>query len=170
MQVDCHDQRRGLGVHARRDARTPGRRTTGPGIPRRLRPSHRQIHHALRLARQLFLPTTSPNNPDADQDTGNDRKTENATVTLDSLHGHVLDVCSFEQAPPATFADTYGERGKRFFEANAEVFGAFASAFVTPDDVPTELTPEVVWTAKGLAAPTAADLERRVEVLDVMGI
>jgi predicted TIM-barrel fold metal-dependent hydrolase len=91
-------------------------------------------------------------------------------VTLDSLHGHVLDVCSFEQAPPATFADTYGERGKRFFEANAEVFGAFASAFVTPDDVPTELTPEVVWTAKGLAAPTAADLERRVEVLDVMGI
>ena len=91
-------------------------------------------------------------------------------MASESLHGRLLDVCAFEQAPPATFADTYGERGKRFFDANAAVFEPFAAHFAVPDDVPTELTPELLWTAKELAVPTAADLARRVEALDVMGI
>jgi predicted TIM-barrel fold metal-dependent hydrolase len=91
-------------------------------------------------------------------------------VALESLHGHVLDVCSFEQAPPASFAETYGERGGRFFEANADLFGAFEAAYTVPEDAPTELTSDVVWATKGLAAPSAADLDRRPAVLDVMGI
>lgn len=91
-------------------------------------------------------------------------------VTLDSLHGRVLDVCSFEQTPFAWHGKVYGERGQRFRDANMDLVRPFEGVYGEPDGTDTELTPQLIWETKGVNAPSAADLNRRPEVLDVMGI
>lgn len=99
------------------------------------------------------------------------------TMTIDQLHGRVMDLDSHEMAPFSRYEEMFGERGRRFCDAAENVWRYIAS--FGPDDPNNtlidrpevaEITPASVWEVKGSAAPSASELSRRPEVLDAMGI
>src|SRR3974390_1288182 len=101
------------------------------------------------------------------------------TIPLEKLHGRVVDLDSHEQIPQARYPEVFGDRGKRFLEESAGLFEMIAKIADanSPGDglhinVPdtAEITEKTVWEKKGAGAPSHADLDRRPQVLDVMGI
>jgi predicted TIM-barrel fold metal-dependent hydrolase len=90
-------------------------------------------------------------------------------LTFESLHGRVLDVDSNEFIPAASWSELYGDRGVRFAESSAQLL-AMAGELGADGPDTAAITTESVWVEKGPTAPGAIDLERRPEVLDVMGI
>lgn len=98
-------------------------------------------------------------------------------MSLEALLGRVGDVDSHEQVPLPQYATVFGERGRRFFEANSELWTRMGRAFPEAENRMTfdgpdtmEITSETVWTVKGYQAPSAADMNRRPAVMDAMGI
>lgn len=96
---------------------------------------------------------------------------------LETLVGRIGDVDSHEQIPVPRYAEVFGERGRRFVEANPALWANLERAFPAPEDRMTteredtmDITPENVWTVKGFSAPSAGDLDRRPAVMDLMGI
>jgi predicted TIM-barrel fold metal-dependent hydrolase len=96
------------------------------------------------------------------------------TITLESLYGRVLDPDSHEVVLPNQFGDVFGERAANLAKSNPHLFEPTAyNQFIPTDPDLTDTmaaTPESVWEIKGSAAPSTANLDRRAEVLDVMGI
>jgi predicted TIM-barrel fold metal-dependent hydrolase len=91
-------------------------------------------------------------------------------LDVESLHGRIADVCSFDRLPFSNFPDVFGAPGRRFLDANEEPFRMWRKMMdVGPPDN-AEITTESVWTKKELEAPSAIDLHRRTAVLDQMGI
>jgi len=90
-------------------------------------------------------------------------------VTVESLHGRVLDVDSNEFIPVGRWVDLYGKRVEKLVETSALVVAA-AGGFDESASDSGEITPESVWVTKGSAAPGSSDLDRRPAVLDMMGI
>ena len=104
-------------------------------------------------------------------------------LTLEDLHGRVLDVDSHEQMAGGRWLEVFGDRYQRFAEYSDMLLqlslAQAAAAADAPDgtDVLTwnptdtqELTPETVWEKKLNGAPGTNDMDRRPDVLDVMGI
>lgn len=103
------------------------------------------------------------------------------TVTLEALHGRVLDTDSHEQVPVPRWGEVFGERAQRFAETSSEWFNSLKkSSFMgsevketdgfhldVPDDI--EITPETMWENKGVIGPSAINLDRRPAAMDVMG-
>src|SRR3974390_2453158 len=92
------------------------------------------------------------------------------STTLESLHGRVTDVCSFDRLSFSLFPEVFGAAGRRFLDANEGPFRPWQALMgaVVPDTA--AITPETVWTSTEMAAPSASDLNRRPGILDAMGI
>src|SRR3974390_847023 len=99
------------------------------------------------------------------------------TVTLEGLRGRVGDVDSHEQIPVPRWPEVFGEAGRRFLELNEGLWKRVAlelpegenSIFVDrPDNV--EISEQTVWEKRSQDAPSASNMDRRPQVLDVMGI
>jgi predicted TIM-barrel fold metal-dependent hydrolase len=90
-------------------------------------------------------------------------------LTLESLHGRVLDVDSNEFIPAERWAEMYGDLGQRFRESSP-VLLAMAGGFGDDASDTAEITAESVWVAKGPTAPGAHDMDSRPAVLDAMGV
>lgn len=98
-------------------------------------------------------------------------------MSLESLIGRVGDVDSHEQIPVPQYPEVFGERGRRFLEANEELWKRLERSFPSEEQRmdlnhrdTIEISPETVWTLKGSKAPSAADMNRRPAVMDQMGI
>jgi len=99
------------------------------------------------------------------------------TVTLKSLRGKIGDVDAHEFVPAHRFPEFFGEVGKRFLEQNQAFWKVLD---MVPEGHPHRITTKVaddekiseetVWEKKGIWAPGHADMERRVEVMDTMGV
>ena len=95
-------------------------------------------------------------------------------VTLESIRGKIVDVDSHEGVPIPRWKDVFGDRAKRFVDANKrvlghseEIFGDLATGDYE-DNLP--ITAQSVWEEKFNGAPSAGDIDRRPAVLDEMGI
>ena len=86
---------------------------------------------------------------------------------------HVIDLDSHEMMPTHLWAEPFGPVAQEFIDlAHRRMADAAENSLVRPDlvgDV-VEITDENVWAMKGPGAPGAADLSRRPEVMDVMGV
>lgn len=103
------------------------------------------------------------------------------TLSLEALHGRVMDTDSHEQTPVTRWGETFGDRGAHFATSSAKMFEILkASSARIPgiketdsmyvDAVDDEaIAPETVWELKGVIGPSAFDLSRRPAVMDVMG-
>ncbi|MDQ1396968.1 MAG: hypothetical protein QOG64_2227 [Acidimicrobiaceae bacterium] len=85
----------------------------------------------------------------------------------------VLDVDSHEMAPSHLWGDMFGqasgEIGERLEEAlRQQPVNDFLNPSLTADVA--EITTASVWDRKGTSAPGAFDFERRLDVLDTMGV
>jgi predicted TIM-barrel fold metal-dependent hydrolase len=85
----------------------------------------------------------------------------------------VLDVDSHEMAPSHLWGDLFGQAsgviGERLEEAlRLQPVNDFLNPSLRADDM--EISAESVWTRKGTSAPGAFDFERRLAVLDTMGV
>jgi predicted TIM-barrel fold metal-dependent hydrolase len=96
------------------------------------------------------------------------------SLTLESLRGRVFDPDSHEQILPSGFAEAFGERGAALVASNPILFHPVAYNQGIPIDGDYRDTLDAddqsVWEVKGSAAPATIDFDRRLEVLDVMGI
>ncbi|HWU25608.1 MAG TPA: amidohydrolase family protein [Rhizomicrobium sp.] len=101
------------------------------------------------------------------------------TMPLTALRGRVMDLDSHEQIPQDRYPEIFGERGKRFLEVSKGMFDMIeeVSNRISPGDglhvnVPdtAEITEKAVWEKKGSHAPSHADMDRRPEVMDMMGV
>lgn len=96
-------------------------------------------------------------------------------VDLSSIHGRIVDVDAHEMLPTKLWVDEFGDIAadlahtyEQWEYANDDnPNNQFIPNFVA-DDV--EITPETVWNHKGPRAPGAVDMERRLAVLDTMGV
>ncbi len=96
------------------------------------------------------------------------------SVTMESIHGRIIDLDSHEHKNPDRFVEALGERGQRFWDASKPIWKAVLQGdgndlTVEADDT-MEITPESVWAVKGTGAPSAQDLDRRPAVLEMMGV
>jgi len=99
------------------------------------------------------------------------------TVKLESLRGRIGDVDAHEFIPVHRFPEIFGEIGQRFIENGKCIFDGLA---FMPEGHPHRLTEKVwddakiteqsVWENKGIYAPGHADMDRRVAVMDQMGV
>jgi predicted TIM-barrel fold metal-dependent hydrolase len=98
---------------------------------------------------------------------------------LDGLFGRINDLDSHEMIPIELWGDCFGETGVRFgemFTANAAISGTGDRNSLMLDSVDDtlELTDDIVWKragwGSGVRAPGAIDMDRRIEVLDFMGV
>lgn len=94
---------------------------------------------------------------------------------LERFRGRIMDVDAHEMMPTNMWVDEFGDVAADLVEAYKTSFYATPgnpnSQYLPDfehDDVP--ITPENVWTIKGARAPSAADLRRRVDVLDLTGV
>lgn len=99
------------------------------------------------------------------------------TLTLEKLHGQVLDVDSHEMMPTPRFVQTFGERASRLMDEFADYWadhdrrrGDDPNNLTRDRDDVMEASHQVVWEQKGPPAPAAIDMTRRTEVMDAMGI
>ena len=99
-------------------------------------------------------------------------------VTLESLRGRIGDVDAHEFMPADRFPEYFGEVGERFLKENQ---GFWKALNMVPDGHPHKITTkgivdnvaindETVWEKKGIWAPGHADMDRRVEVMNHMGV
>lgn len=91
------------------------------------------------------------------------------------LRDLMCDVDSHEMIPAHLMGEHFGDIGANFArfleERQARVQDFSPNSSVHPEVADDrEITAEAVWATKGVAAPSAIDLGRREEVLDVMGI
>jgi hypothetical protein len=86
---------------------------------------------------------------------------------LQSFAGQMLDADSHEYTPLNLWEDQFGSVVRDFVDAFASSTMPIGE-FVPFDD--TEITAESVWTTKFARAPGAFDLDRRLEVLDFVGV
>jgi len=95
-------------------------------------------------------------------------------LTLEALHGRVLDLDSHEMAPMGRVAELFGERGVNVLKSSTNFHDpAFYNQMlpISPDHKDTaEITTQSVWESKGGAAPGAFDFDRRPTVMDAQGI
>jgi predicted TIM-barrel fold metal-dependent hydrolase len=97
-------------------------------------------------------------------------------VTLNSLRGRIGDLDSHELIPANNWAEVFGEPGRRFVELNKAMFERIARELPPEENMLADhpdtmaITEQSVWEKRGHDAPSANDLNRRIEVLDVMGI
>src|SRR3974390_1751315 len=100
------------------------------------------------------------------------------TTTLENLRGRIGDVDAHEFMTTDRYPEVFGDVGKRFLEKN-QAFWKVVD--VVPEGHPhrittknikddIEITEETVWEKKGIWAPGHADMDRRVQVMDVMGV
>ena len=96
------------------------------------------------------------------------------SVTLEGLRGRVLDPDAHEQILPAGFEKAFGERGAVLAASHPMLYHPVAYNQGLPIEADFQDTAVIdektVWEVKGSAAPSTIDLDRRIEVLDVMGI
>lgn len=89
----------------------------------------------------------------------------------ETLLGRIIDCDSHEMVPIRLWGQEFGEVGDMlapFVQARVTELGD--NSLNTEFDDVMDITDETVWTAKGCSAPGAFDLQRRPQVLDVMGI
>jgi predicted TIM-barrel fold metal-dependent hydrolase len=92
-----------------------------------------------------------------------------------SVLDHALDADSHEMVPVHLWPDVFGDEIEPYvelFNGMALLRGAGENTMVREDIEAdgTPITPETVWNLKGPEAPSAIDINRRVAVLDEMGI
>src|SRR3974377_2568216 len=99
------------------------------------------------------------------------------TVALNRLIGRIGDVDAHENIPTSRYPEFFGEAGRRFLELNKPMFDWLELALAKDDNRITlnrqddeTITEQTVWEKKGVGAPAHADMDRRPQVLDVMGI
>jgi len=99
------------------------------------------------------------------------------TVTLEKLRGRIGDVDAHEFVPIHRLPEFFGEVGQRFIDNGKCVLtGLQAMPAGHPhrlvDDAwdNEEITEQNVWEKKGIYAPGHADFDRRLAVMDKMGI
>jgi len=87
--------------------------------------------------------------------------------------GRMNDVDSHEMMPAQRWVEEFGEAVRPWAELTMSRVGPpGGNSSNIPDysgDI-DEITPESVWMAKGAAAPASADMNRRCELMDVMGV
>ena len=81
--------------------------------------------------------------------------------------GSIIDIDSHESTPMNLWAEQFGSITDALADAVSRSTLA-ATQVRRRDD--TAITPETVWTRKSSEAPGSFDLERRVQVLDLMGV
>src|SRR3974390_2541176 len=99
------------------------------------------------------------------------------TVTLDSLRGRIGDVDAHEFIPVHRFPEIFCEMGQRFIDNGKCVLDGLLAM---PEGHPHRLTEKIwddekiteqtVWEKKGIYAPGHADFDRRLAVMDAMGV
>src|SRR3974390_2489557 len=98
-------------------------------------------------------------------------------ITLNDLRGRIGDVDAHEFIPVHRFPEFFGEVGQRFLDNGDCVLGGLN---MMPAGHPHRLTDEIwdkeeiteqtVWEKKGIYAPGHADFDRRLDVMDKMGV
>ncbi|MDG2004850.1 MAG: amidohydrolase family protein, partial [Novosphingobium sp.] len=86
--------------------------------------------------------------------------------------GRIVDVDAHEMMPAQVWVEAFGEEARPI----ADLIMAQTPRYANSANVPgytgdtAELDPQALWTTKGSAAPAAVDMERRHDVMDLMGI
>jgi predicted TIM-barrel fold metal-dependent hydrolase len=98
-----------------------------------------------------------------------------AGVSSDTYMHHSIDVDSHEMAPIQKWTELFGEDASQFVELCRHmdaVNNAGANTMNRPDVKADDMVidEKTVWNERGPAAPGAFDLQRRSQVMDVMGI
>lgn len=102
-------------------------------------------------------------------------KFEGANGGYVSLMSKIVDVDAHEMIPMQKWPEEFGDAAVKFTELCSNlslVSNLDENTLDRPDIAADDLsaTHENVWSVRGPGAPSAIDLSRRVEVLDVMGI
>jgi len=95
------------------------------------------------------------------------------TATAPDRLDAILDVDSHEMAPLQFWGPIFGAAAGEIAEQVTEAMKMqMGNDFYAPDRTAddTDITDETVWTVKGTAAPGAFDFERRLRVMDRMGV
>ncbi|WP_257555995.1 amidohydrolase family protein [Sphingobium sp. CFD-2] len=99
------------------------------------------------------------------------------TITLDEIRGNVLDLDSHEMVPTTRYEQVFGARAgkllkefKAFWDDAAERYKDDPNNLAVEVEDVMAVTQGVVWETKGPSAPGAIDMDRRPDVMDVMGI
>jgi hypothetical protein len=95
--------------------------------------------------------------------------TANAAVpeSVRAYAGRIIDIDSHESTPMNLWAEQFGSITNELARAVSRSTLA-ATQVRSKDD--TEINPETVWKKKSSEAPGSFDLERRLQVLDLMGV
>jgi hypothetical protein len=88
-------------------------------------------------------------------------------AALDRYAGQMLDVDAHEGVPINLWGEHFGATGRKFAEIIAQ--GALSAATAIEQD-DAEITAHNVWNIKRNGAPGAFDFERRLQVMDKLGI
>jgi predicted TIM-barrel fold metal-dependent hydrolase len=99
-------------------------------------------------------------------------------LTTASAHGQphpylnqIVDVDAHEMIPMHMWADAFGEIGDRMANLGMKFFGQGVQNLYNPSVVDNRpINHESVWTEKRPAAPSAADISRRLDVMNSQGI
>jgi len=99
-------------------------------------------------------------------------------LTLENLLGRVGDLDSHESIPVPRYGQIFGQVGERFIKENKELWDAAerVTQFRPEDHITVdraddaEINQKNVWELKGQCAPGAIDMDRRIAVMDEMGI
>jgi len=95
-------------------------------------------------------------------------------VTLERLRGRVGDLDSHELIPCNQWETAFGEPGRRFIELNQAMFDRIAREIPPEDNLTADhpdtmsITEQTVWEKRGNGAPSASNMDRRPQVLDLM--
>jgi len=99
------------------------------------------------------------------------------TAALENLRGRIGDVDAHEFIPIPRFPEFFGKLGQKFIENNQGLIKRLDGVpeghphritLKVDDDV--EITEQTVWQKKGIYAPGHADFDRRLAVMDAMGV
>lgn len=86
--------------------------------------------------------------------------------------GRITDIDSHEMMPAQVWVEAFGEDARPLAEVIMSQPATYANSANVPDfagDV-AELKPETLWSTKGSASPGAVDMDRREDVMNLMGI
>ena len=93
------------------------------------------------------------------------------TITLENLHGRLLDCDSHLQLAPHQFSDAMGvEFAERYRTLEDKRLGMKRIEDAVAQGKDVELDAASVWRVKGWASPAAFDADKRLAALDLMGI
>lgn len=91
----------------------------------------------------------------------------------DDLFGRIMDCDSHEMIATPQLGEHFGEAGQRLAEQIPIFLSIIQKDAYTADAEVRDsmaITPEICWTVKGAAAPSAMDFARRIPVMDTMGL